>query len=83
MLSATVMARLMCDVDMAEEAELWRLEHGSPRLPSCLTGAMAWGGVLPEPTVAAQMEVEAADASKRKKEKSAPKSARKAHAAIC
>ena len=23
------MSRLMCDVDMAEEAELWRLEHGS------------------------------------------------------
>ena len=29
-----VMARLMCDVNMAEEAELWRQEHGSsPRSP--------------------------------------------------
>ena len=28
------MSRLMCDVDMAEEAELWRLEHGSSSPPS-------------------------------------------------
>ena len=28
------MALLMCDVDMAEQAEIWRLEQGSPRSPA-------------------------------------------------
>jgi hypothetical protein len=62
LLIACAMARLMCDVNMAEEAELWRLENGSPRSPSS-TGLVGWDGVLPVPTVAAQMEVEVVDSS--------------------
>ena len=34
------MARLMCDVNIAEEAELWRLENGSsPRSPALCTAS--------------------------------------------
>ena len=36
------MARLMCDVDMAEQAELWRLEGGDSPRERALHAPSAW-----------------------------------------
>ena len=55
------MARLMCDVDMAEQAELWRLEGGgSPREPTLLTGS-AWPPSSPSEAAAEANMVEGAE----------------------
>ena len=59
---AGIMARLMFDVNMAEEAELWRLEHSSPRSPA-LSEMPRWEGMMAALRVAAQMEVETAGSS--------------------
>uniref|UniRef100_A0A7S2GX06 Uncharacterized protein n=1 Tax=Haptolina brevifila TaxID=156173 RepID=A0A7S2GX06_9EUKA len=36
------MARLMCDVDMAEQAEIWRLEGGGSPIEQLLRSPTAW-----------------------------------------
>jgi hypothetical protein len=59
------MARLMCDVDMAEQAELWRLEGGgSPREPTLLT-ASAWPPSSPSKASSMRMLPQSARSSMR------------------